>query len=152
MSLNQRHVWWNLHRSRGSPRRYIVAQALTLTLTDVVDRQNSRDVRIIVVAKGHAAASQTVVLNHLLHLQLDQRTVDAIFRYIALHERAVEAPGDPGTRVDLVLHAGDVLPGVVAVTMWDGVHVIAEGVHDTHLVGANAHDCAAFAVEALIQV
>ena len=88
------------------------------------------------------------MLNHLLHFQLDYRTILALRRNVTLHESAVEAPSDPRVRVNIVLHAGDFLPGVVTVSMRYGVHVVAQGVHDTHLGGADAHDYTAVAVQA----
>ena len=89
-----------------------------------------------------------MMLNHLLHLQLNLRAVQTLLRDVALHKGAVEAPGDPVVRVGVVRHAGDVLAGVVAVAFRDGVHVVAQRVHDAVLVGADAHDGAAFAVDA----
>ena len=50
--------------------------------------------------------------------------------------------------VGVVGHAGDVLAGIVAVAVRDGVHVVPQRVHDAVLVGADAHDAAALAVEA----
>lgn len=96
--------------------------------------------RVVIVAERHTAAAQTVMLNQLLQLQLDLRTVHALRRYVSLHENAVEAPGNPGVRVDIVFHAGDVLSSEVAVSDWDGVCVVAQSVHHAHLGGADAHD------------
>ena len=93
-----------------------------------------------------------MMLNHLLHLQLDLGAIRALGRNVALHEGAVVADGDPGVRVDVVPHAGDVLPGVVSVSVRDGVHVVAEGVHDAELGGADAHDRAALAVQAHVHL
>lgn len=89
------------------------------------------------------------MLNHLLHLQLDRRTIETLRRYISLHESAVEAPGEDRVRIDVVFHAGDVLSCVVMVSVWDGVHVVAQGVHYTPLWGTDAHDETAFAIYAL---
>ena len=88
------------------------------------------------------------MLNHLLHLQLDLGARKALRRYVSLHESAVETPANERVRVDVVDHAGDVLPGVVTVSVWDGVHVVAQGVHDLRLVGTDAHDSTALAVHA----
>lgn len=106
---DQRHTVWNTDSRRRNPRRFIIAQALTLALADIINRQNAQRVRVVIIAERHAAAPQAVMLDHLLHLQLDDRTIHALRRDVALHEDAVEAPGDPRVRVDIVLHAGDVL-------------------------------------------
>ncbi len=92
-----------------------------------------------------------MVLDHLLHLQLDHRAVEAVRGDVALHEGAVVAKGDPRLRVDGVLHAGDLLAVVVVVPVRDGVHVVAQGVHDALGGGADAHDGAAPAVEAHVE-
>ena len=91
-----------------------------------------------------------MMLNHLLHLQLYQRPIHAVRRYVSLHENAVETPGNPRVRVGVVLHAGDVLPSVVMVSDRNGVRVVAQGVHHTHLGGPDTHDEAAFAVQTLV--
>ena len=129
-------------------RRYIIAQPLTLAFADIVDRQDPQGIWVVVRAKGDTAASQTVVLNHLLHLQLDRGAVESVRRYVALHESTVETPGEPRVRVDVVHHAGDVLPGVVTVSLWNGIHVVAQGVHDLPLDGTDAHGSTALAVQA----
>ena len=128
--------------------RDIVAQAFTLAFSNIVCRQDARGVGVVVRTDGHAAASQTAMLNQLLQFQLDLGAVQASGRDIALHEGAIEAPGDPRVRVDGVFDAGDLLPGVVAVSVGDGVHVVAQGVHDISLGGTDAHDSAASAVQA----
>lgn len=129
-------------------RRYIIAQPLTLAFANIIDRQDPQGIRVVVRAKGDTAASQTVVLNHLLHLQLDFGAVESVRRDVSLHESAVETPGEPRVRVDVVHHAGYVLPGVVTVPFWNGIHVVAQGVHDTPLVGTDAHASTALAVQA----
>ena len=93
-----------------------------------------------------------MMLNHLLHLQLNHRSILSIRVDVALHKGAVEAPRDPRIRIDVVFHAGDFLAGVVVVSVRDGVHVVSERVHDARLGGADAHDFAAFAVQAHCQL
>ena len=88
------------------------------------------------------------MLNHLLHLQLDRGAGKSLRRYVSLHEGAVETPGGKRVRVDIVHHAGYVLPGVVTVSVWNGVHVVAQGMHDLRSVGTDAHDSTALAVQA----
>lgn len=87
-----------------------------------------------------------MMLDQLLHLQLDHGTIHALRWYISLHESAVVAPGNPGIGVYVVLHASNVLTRVVAVSSWDGVHIVAQGVHDIRLGGADAHESATFAI------
>ena len=129
-------------------RRCIIAQPLTLALADIIDRQDPQGIRVVVRAKGDTAASQTVVLNHLLHLQLDLGAVESVRRNVSLHESAVETPGENRVRVDMVHHAGYVLPGVVTVSFWNGIHVVAQGVHDLALGGTDAHGYTALAIDA----
>ena len=150
--MDQDHAFWDFDGTLVLARRHIIAQALALALTDIIDRQDAQFLRVIVFAEGHAAATQAMMLNHLLHLELDLGAIGALRGYVALHEGAVEAQGDPGVRVDVVSHAGDVLAGVVAVAVRDGVHVVAEGVHDAVLGGTDAHDGTALAVEAHVQL
>ena len=133
-------------------RRYIIAQPLALAFADIVDRQDPRDIWVVVIAKGDTAASEAVVLNHLLHLQLDRGAVKSLRRYVSLHESAVETPGDPRVRVDVMHHAGYVLPVVVTVSIWNGIHVVAQGVHDLPLVGTDAHGSTALAIQAHVYI
>ena len=51
----------------------------------------------------------------------------------------------------MVHHAGYVLPGVVAVSLGNGIHVVAQGVHDLPLDGTDAHGYTALAIYAHVQ-
>ena len=146
---SQSHTLWHRHRCIfRTTGRFIIAQPLALASADIVDRQDARGIWIVVLVKGNTAASQTVMLNHLLHLQPDRGAGESEVRYVSLHEGAVKPPGGKRVRVDMVHHAGYVLPGVVTVSIWNGVHVVAQGMHDLRSVGTDAHDSTALAVQA----